>query len=430
LKTRKIGLGVMGWATMLGFLEFPYDSDEAIDLAKKIMSFIHDIAQDESIELAKQRGTFPAWEKSKWHKKGIKIRNATLTTIAPTGTISIIAGPTASGVEPNFSLCYFRNVLDGEKLLEVDPAFEYVAKKQGFYSEDIMTKIASGESIQNMPEIPDKIKKAFKTAMDISPFWHIKMQAAFQEFTDNAVSKTINLPNSATIDDVKESYLLSYKLGCKGVTVYRDGSRSVQVLTVNAKKDKVDVSEQKLVGVIPYPKHRPEVILGTTTKVTTGCGNLYITVNQDLEGNFFEVFTQMGKAGGCAASQLEAIGRLVSLALRGGIDIKVVVEQLKGIRCPSPSWDKGKKIFSCADAIARVLEKRAVDQKGITKTEEHLTKTEEPLTVEQIQPLATATKIVVKKKSRSIVGVCLECGSALRHQEGCLVCDACGYSKC
>ena len=423
LKTRKIGLGIMGWATMLGFLEFPYDSDEAINLAKKIMSFIHDIAQDESIKLASQRGAFPAWEKSKWHKKGIKIRNATLTTIAPTGTISIIAGPTASGVEPNFSLCYFRNVLDGEKLLEADPAFEYVAKKQGFYSQDIMTKIASGESIQNMSEIPDKIKKVFKTAMDISPFWHIKMQAAFQEFTDNAVSKTINLPNSATIDDVKESYLLSYKLGCKGVTVYRDGSRSVQVLTVSTQKDEVDASEQKPVGVIPYPKYRPEVILGTTTKVTTGCGNLYITVNQDLEGNFFEVFTQMGKAGGCAASQLEAVGRLVSLALRGGIDIKVVVEQLKGIRCPSPSWDKGKKIFSCADSIARVLEKRAIDQKDITRTEVYSS-------IEQIQPSGITTKTAVKKKSRTIVGVCLECGSALRHQEGCLVCDACGYSKC
>jgi len=420
LKTRKIGLGIMGWATMLGFLGIPYDSEQAIDLAKKVMGFIRKTAEEESIDLAKQRGVFPAWEGSIWHKEGIGLRNATLTTVAPTGTISIIAGPTASGIEPNFSLCYFRNVLDGEKLLEVDPSFEYVAKKEGFYSEELMKKIASGESIQKMGEVPDEAKRVFKTAMDISPFWHIKMQGAFQEFTDNAVSKTINLPNSATVDDIKESYLLAYKLGCKGITVYRDGSRSVQVLTVDKKekKEKPEAIESYSV-VIPYPKPRPEVILGTTTKVTTGCGNLYITVNQDEDGNFFEVFTQMGKAGGCAASQLEAVGRLVSLALRGGIDVKVIVEQLKGIRCPSPSWDKGKKIFSCADAIARVLEKRTIDQKEVVKV-----KVESPVKKEK------ASVDVKKKRSNNVVGVCPDCGSALRHQEGCLICDGCGYSKC
>ncbi len=428
LKTRKIGLGVMGWATMLGFLDIPYDSDKAIDLGKKVMKFIRDKAIETSVELAKARGAFPAWDQSKWHKKGIKIRNATLTTIAPTGTISIIAGPTASGVEPNFFLCYFRNVLDGEKLLESDPAFEYRAKKEGFYSKELMKRIASGENIQTIDEVPDKAKRVFKTAMDISPFWHIKMQAAFQEFTDNAVSKTINLPNAAGVDDVKEGYLLAYKLNCKGVTVYRDGSRTVQVLTIDKKKEAKSNKEQEVQGysvLIPYPKPRPEVILGTTTKMTTGCGNLYITVNQDEEGNFFEVFTQMGKAGGCAASQLEAVGRLVSLALRGGIDIKVIVEQLKGIRCPSPSWAKGKKIFSCADAIARVLEKRALDQNEIADIAAVANKTQK----ENSQEKVTMT---VKKKTakKSVVGVCVECGFALRHQEGCLVCDACGYSKC
>jgi len=421
LKTRKIGLGIMGWATMLGFLGIPYDSEQAISLAKKVMEFIRRNAEEESITLAKKRGTFPAWDKSTWQKKGIRARNATLTTIAPTGTISIIAGPTASGVEPNFSLCYFRNVLDGEKLLEVDPSFEYVAKKEGFYSEELMKKIASGESIQKMDEVPDEVKRVFKTAMDISSFWHIKMQGAFQEFTDNAVSKTINLPNSAIMEDIKESYLLAYKLGCKGITVYRDGSRSVQVLTVDKKKEEDNPEEVEGYSVvIPYPKPRPEVILGTTTKVTTGCGNLYITVNQDEDGNFFEVFTQMGKAGGCAASQLEAVGRLVSLALRGGIDVKVIVEQLKGIRCPSPSWDKGKKIFSCADAIARVLEKRTSDQKEVAKV-----KVEFPERKKEVSVGA------VKKRSNNVVGVCPDCGSALRHQEGCLVCsDGCGYSKC
>ncbi|MBU1112780.1 MAG: vitamin B12-dependent ribonucleotide reductase [Candidatus Omnitrophica bacterium] len=422
LKTRKIGLGVMGWATMLGFLGIPYDSDDAIDLAKRLIKFIREVAQQESMQLAEVRGVFPSWANSLWQKKGIKIRNATLTTIAPTGTISIIAGPTSSGVEPNFSLCYFRNVLDGEKLLEVDPAFEYTAKKEGFYSEELMQSIAKGESIQSRDNIPDNVKRIFKTAMDISPFWHVKTQAAFQEFTDNAVSKTVNLPNSATVDDVKEAYLISYKLDCKGVTVYRDGSRSVQVLTVDGADKKKEVKEtQNYSLTVPYPKPRPEVILGTTTKVTTGCGNLYITVNQDEEGSLFEVFTQMGKAGGCAASQLEAVGRLVSLSLRGGIDIKVVVEQLKGIRCPSPSWDKGKKIFSCADAIARVLEKRGSDQKEIVKVVTAPVKSSEE------------SKIIASFSvgdSPNVVGVCVECGYALRHQEGCLVCDACGYSKC
>ncbi|UCC95147.1 MAG: vitamin B12-dependent ribonucleotide reductase [Candidatus Omnitrophota bacterium] len=416
LKTRKIGLGVMGWATMLGFLDIPYDSQEAIDLAKKVADCIYNKAKEESVRLARERGVFPSWKRSLWEERSVRIRNATLTTVAPTGTISIIAGPTSSGIEPNFALCYFRNVLDGAKLLEIDPAFEYVAKKEGFYSQDLMKKIASGESIQNMEKVPQNVKRVFKTALEISPFWHIKMQAAFQEYTDNAVSKTINLPHAATAEDVKEAYLLTYKLGCKGITVYRDGSRSVQVLTTEKKKEQKKEAPQ----IVSYPQPRPEVIVGTTTKVTTGCGNLYITVNQDEEGSLFEVFTQMGKAGGCAASQLEAIGRLISLALRGGIDIKVVVEQLKGIRCPSPSWANGKKIFSCADAIARVLEKRAVDQKEIVTVEVPVGKKEE--------------KALVKKSGgvtfNNIVGVCPECGFVLRHQEGCMVCDACGYSKC
>lgn len=431
LRTRKIGLGIMGWATMLEYLEIPYDSEEGVELAKRVMSFIRESAERESLALAKVRGVFPAYKGSIWEKKNLPVRNATLTTIAPTGTIGIIAGPTSSGIEPNFLLCYFRNVLDGEQLLEVDPAFEYIAKKEGFYNENLMKRIASGESIQHIEEIPERIKRIFKTAMDISAYWHIKMQAAFQEYTDNAVSKTINLPNTATVDDVKQAYMLAYQLGCKGVTVYRDGSRNVQVLT-SAKKEPQESTQDSSAApqpysiTIPYPKPRPEVILGTTTKVTTGCGNLYITVNQDEEGNFFEVFTQMGKAGGCAASQLEAVGRLVSLSLRGGIDTKVIVEQLKGIRCPSPSWDKGKKIFSCADAIARVLEKRVVDQKELVASEAALASQGIETKSEPISQVA----VLKKKKSKSVVGVCIECGFALRHQEGCLVCDACGYSKC
>lgn len=443
-KTRKVGLGIMGWATMLGFLQIPYDSKEAISLAKDIMSFIQKEAQTVSARLAAEKGEFPVWEGSLWQEKGIRLRNATLTTIAPTGTISIISGPTSSGIEPNYFLSYFRNVMEGERLLEADPAFEYFARRQGFYSKELMQKIASGESIQKMEEVPEKAKRIFKTAMEISPFWHIKMQAAFQENTDNAVSKTINLPSQAQLEDVKEAYLLAYKLGCKGLTVYRDGSRTGQVLTVEKKEDKKE-PEPEAVASVPYPRPRPEVILGTTTKVTTGCGNLYITLNQDEKGNFFEAFTQMGKAGGCAASQLEAVGRLVSLALRGGIDIKVIVEQLKGIRCPSPSWHKGKKIFSCPDAISRALEKRGKDQKEkISKIQElsslSLSQEEtaakvpdakkEPLDGSAGLSLAEVKPLKPAKVSVNVVGVCPGCGLALRHQEGCLVCDACGYSKC
>ncbi len=424
LRTRKIGLGVMGWASMLGYLGIPYNTEEAVELGKVVMKFIYENAKEASISLAKERGVFPAWKGSVWEKRGIRIRNATLTTIAPTGSISIIAGPTSTGIEPIYSLCYFRHVLDGEKLVEIDPAFEYVARKRGFYSDELMRRIASGEKLKDMREVPEDVKRVFVTALEIQPVWHVKMQAGFQEFTDNAVSKTINLPNSATVDDVRETYILAYKLGCKGITVYRDGSRQEQVLNLE-KKDKQKVSGDGS-RMTTYPKPRPDVIIGTTTKVATGCGNLYIVVNQDENGEFFEVFTQMGKAGGCAASQLEAISRLVSLALRSGIDPKVVIEQLKGIRCPSPSWANGKKIFSCADALSRVLEERLRDQRNLLQVKM-------PSTIEEdVSPSGSSEAVPVqaKRKFNNIVGVCPECGSALRHQEGCLICDACGYSKC
>jgi len=423
LKTRKIGLGVMGWATMLGYLEIPYDSQKAIDLAEKVMSFIKDKAIEESVQLAKKKGKFPAYDGSVHQEEGLPLRNATITTVAPTGTISIIAGPCSSGIEPIFALAYFRNVLEGEKLLEIDPAFEEVAKKRGFYSDTLLERIAQNNgSIKDIGEIPDDVRKIFRTAMDIDPSWHIKMQGAFQKYTDNAVSKTINLANAAKIEDVKEAYMLSYTLGCKGVTVYRDGSRKVQVLKVEKDKEQQEEKTAQKEFVIT-PKPRPEVIIGTTTKMSTGCGNLYVILNLDEEGNFFEVFTQMGKAGGCAASQLEAVGRLVSLALRGGIDLKIIIEQLKGIRCPSPSWANGKKIFSCADAIAQVLEKRMNDQHTITQIKPQDNERSDAVSGDM-------EKVLVSLKEINIVGVCPDCGASLRYQEGCMSCGSCGYSKC
>lgn len=433
--TRKIGLGVMGWASLLARLEIPYDSPEGVELADKVMSFILDEARKTSVELARERGPFASYEDSIFAKTESKPRrNATLTTIAPTGTISIIAGPTSSGVEPIFAICYYRNVMDNDKLVEVDPVFEEIAKERGFYSRELMEKIADKGSIHDIEEIPEDVRRIFVTAHDVTPEWHIRMQAAFQKYTDNAVSKTVNFSNSATAEDVLKVYMLAYELDCKGVTIYRDGSRQEQVLNITRKDKKKEGQEvgQPDVGKIS-PRPRPEVVTGTTTKVSTGCGNLYVTINTDEEGRPFELFTQMGKAGGCAMSQLEAIGRLVSLAFRSGIDMRTIIEQLRSIRCPSPSWEKGGRIFSCADAIARVIERRLSNIQEAYKEKEGQEGQEEVVEVlsqasrseEQLEAQTS-----VRTKSINVVGVCPDCGGALRHEEGCVKCYACGFSKC
>jgi len=421
--TRKIGLGVMGWSSLLIRLNIPYNSDEAVALAEKVMSFILNESTKKSLELGKEKGVFPAFKGSIYDRKDrpMKMRNATLTTIAPTGTISIISGPCSSGIEPLFAISYYRNVMDNDKLVEVDPLFEEVAKERGFYSRELMEKIAENSSIQNIEGIPEDVKRIFVTAHDISPEWHVRMQSAFQKYVHNATSKTINFPHEATLEDVRKAYLLAYELGCKGITIYRDKSREEQVLNVGSsrKQEQKVVEFQKEIA----PRPRPEVIIGTTTKVSTGCGNLYVTINVDETGAPFELFTQMGKAGGCAASQLEAIGRLVSLGFRSGIEVKSIIEQLRNIRCPSPSWEKGQRIFSCADAIARVIERRLVNNQVLKAS---------------VEAAAVAMKhshddevISVDLDDRGdIVGVCPDCGGALRHEEGCVKCHACGFSKC
>ena len=426
-KTRKIGLGVMGWASLLLRLGIPYDSEEAVNLAEEVMSFILEEATKKSVMLAEEKGVFPAYKGSIWEKNGIKLRNATLTTIAPTGTISIIAGPTSSGIEPLFAIVYYREVMDKTKLYEVEPYFEEIAKERGFWSEELMQRIAETGSIKDFKEIPEDIRRIFVTAHDISWEWHVKMQAAYQRFVHNATSKTINFPYEATVEDVKNAYLLAYKLGCKGITVYRDRSREEQVLNIIGNKEKrggkmpeekikEEKTETKEKKILPRP--RPEVITGTTTKVATGCGNLYVTINVDEEEKPFELFTQMGKAGGCAASQLEAIGRLVSLAFRSGIEVKAIVEQLRNIRCPSPSWEKGQRIFSCADAIARVIEKRLTNGMEV--------KVETPKAMKHSHDDEGSSS----NFHGEIVGVCPDCGGALHNEEGCQKCYACGYSKC
>ncbi len=398
---RKIGLGVMGWADMLLFLGIPYNSNDALRLAENVMGFIQREGREASGALAEQRGAFPNYKGSIYDGK-VKVRNATITTIAPTGTLSIIAG-CSSGIEPIFAVSYVRTVMEGTKLIEVNPYFEKIAKERVFWERELMERIADKGSIQEFSEIPEDVKSLFTTAHDITPHEHIMMQATFQKYVDNAVSKTVNFPHSATTEDVKEVYLLAYKHGCKGVTVYRDGSREEQVLTKGKKEGKTEAIDlrQKIV-----PRKRPDVINGSTRLMKTGCGNLYVTVNEDEEGHPFELFTSMGKAGGCAASQSEAIGRLVSLAFRSNLEPDEVMRQLKGISCHSHAWVEGGKITSCSDAIAKALEKYL--QKGNNGD-------------------GNGQK---DHKEVMFIGRCPECGGAVEHASGCAVCHNCGFTKC
>ncbi len=398
---RKIGLGVMGWADMLIQMGLPYNSDRAISLAEEMMGFIQREGQNASVALAEERGVFPNYTGSISDGK-VRLRNATVTTIAPTGTLSIIAG-CSSGIEPLFAVSFVRNVMEGTKLLEVNPYFEKVAKERGFWSRDLMERIADKGSLHDFDEIPDDIKSVFVTAHDITPMEHIAMQAAFQKHVDNAVSKTVNFPLDASPRDVEDVYLFAYKLNCKGVTVYRDGSRDDQVLSTGKTKQE---AEGEPVRTKIVPRKRPETIKGETRLMKTGCGNIYVTVNEDENGHLFELFTHMGKAGGCAASQAEAIGRLVSLALRSNIEPDVIISQLKGITCHQQTWANGGKITSCSDAIAKALEKYM--QKG-----------------------GKGNGNGGKQKGEVMhIGQCPECGGAVEHEGGCAVCHSCGFTKC
>ena len=410
---RKIGLGVMGWADMLIKMSVAYDSDEAVALGEKVMGFIQAEARAASQKLAEERGAFPNFEGSIYDTpEGNKMRNATVTTIAPTGTLSIIAN-CSSGVEPLFAVSYVRTVMDNDRLIEVNPIFEDIAVKQGFYSRELMQLIADHGSVEGIDEVPGDIQRIFRTAHDIAPDWHIRMQAAFQKHTDNAVSKTVNFANEASVEDVRHVYDLAYELGVKGVTIYRDGSKEGQVLTTGKTAKTGGEAEEAVQrhGEIE-PRPRPQVTVGRTEKIQTGCGNLYVTVNWDERG-MCEVFTSMGKSGGCASSQSEALSRIVSMALRAGVDPAAVVRQLRGIRCPSPAWAEGGKVLSCADAVGLVLEHAATYIPGETMS-------------------AGATFGVTKGGDSLdyLSGACPECGSALEHESGCAVCRSCGYSKC
>jgi ribonucleoside-diphosphate reductase alpha chain len=337
---RKIGLGVMGFADMLIRMGVPYNSDRAVYIAEKIMRFIDEESKRMSTELAEERGVFPNFKGSIYDNAGgLPVRHATTTTIAPTGTISIIAG-VSSGIEPLYAVSFTRTVMDNNMLIEVHPLFEEVAKKEGFYSQELIEEITEKGTLQGVEGVPQHIQEIFVTAHDITPEWHIKMQSAFQKYTDNAVSKTVNFINSATRDDVSQVYRLAYETGCKGVTVYRDGSRDSQVLSTGQTRG---VAEARGTALTPRP--RPPVTIGVTEKVRIGCGNLYVSVNSDEYG-LCEVFTTPGRHGGCA-SQSEATSRLISIALRSGVPVEVIVEQLQGIRCPACLRREGISVTSC-----------------------------------------------------------------------------------
>ena len=420
---RKIGLGVMGFSDLLYQLRIPYASEEAVDLASKLMEFIDFQAKTRSMEIAEVKGSFPTFEKSVCHRiiaarpklecdwdslakdvKAIGIRNATVTTIAPTGTISMILD-TSSGVEPQFSLVYVKNVMDDDKLLYVNKWFQEALEQEGLLDRELLEEVAQRGSVADIDGIPEHIKKVFQTAHDITPEWHIRMQAAFQVYTDNAVSKTINFPNQASKDDIRSAFDLAYKLGCKGVTVYRDGSREHQVLSVGSGS-----RDEKKVA----PRDRPEITHGITQRLETGCGHMYVTINTDDLGAC-EVFVQMGKVGGCASAQLEAIARLSSLALRSNIRLEAIIRQLKGIRCQSPMWHKGQMITSCGDAVGRALENFLATYKNGDIRQVTINSDEGAISFSTLKPN---------------VALCPDCGSSVEHAEGCLKCPSCGWSKC
>jgi ribonucleoside-diphosphate reductase alpha chain len=432
---RRIGLGVMGWADMLFELGVPYDSQEALNLAGQVMAFINQIGHDEDARLAEARGPFPNWPRS-IYKDGPPLRNSTVTTIAPTGSISIIAG-TSSGIEPIFALA-FRHIVKqpegGERVLAfVNPIFERVAKERGFWSEELMTAVARRGTCHGVEGVPPEVQRVFVTAHEVTPEWHIRTQAAFQKHTDNGVSKTINLPSEARVDDVAAAYQLAYQTGCLGITVFRDGSKGEQVLNVGVKRsegqqdtegvsqgDKEETNLQSPLSKVPKP--RPALLAGTTYRKSTPVGTAYITVNSNGEGmrQPFEVFINIGKAGSDTTALAEALGRLISLVLRLPSPLSAferaqdIVGQMRGIGSGRASGFGPQRVMSLPDAVAQVL----AEHVGLTGTEPLPGLPERENEAQQLSLFSGAD-------------LCPECGQAtFVMEEGCKKCHACGFSEC
>jgi len=443
--TRKLGLGVMGFADMLVQLGIPYDTEEAVELGRKLMAFIRDNADAESMVLAEERGAFPAWHDSEAAANGEKpYRNACRLTVAPTGTISMIAGA-SSGIEPIFSLAFRKqNILEGQTLFYVDKNFERISKERGFYSEDLLEHLSDGGSLQDRDDVPDDVKRLFHVASDISPRDHVLMQAAFQESTDAGISKTINFPNEATVEDVEDAYMLAWETHCKGITVYRAGSREKEVLTTGTTDSGQAAPDFESTGIPQYitPSERPAVLTGVTRRVRTGRGNLFVTVNMASDNRPFEIFATHGKAGGNDAAMAEAVSRMASLSLRSGIDPVDVIEQLRGIT-DVPAWDEGEMIRSVPDAIAAVLDRITresanmltsdqLDDRETSQSDMFKAPSPKELGMPSAQPIQVVQpeqKVPVSVGAQS-AELCPECSSTVAHVEGCLKCFSCGYSKC
>ncbi len=468
---RRIGLGVMGWADMLIKLGIPYDSPEGVEMGRRVMGFLNEEARRASERLAEARGVFPAWKESIWgpddtcarDSEGWRIRlerrlrNCNLTTVAPTGTISIFAR-CSGGIEPIFAVAFMRNQA-GAMMPDVNPDFVARAKAGSWYSEDLMTRIAEEGHI-HFDEVPEEVQEVFKTAHDITPEWHVRMQAAFQEHTDSAISKTTNFPREATEDDVRKIYELAYELRCKGVTVYRDGSRAGQVLStgktgeakseepggspavvapeqlladaraenhalrVELERVRSDQREKDLTAAAArHKRQRPPMLRGRTFKMRSPLGDCYVTINEDEDGRAFEVFCTLGKAGGAATADAEAVGRLISLALRSGIPITAVKDQVRGVSSDRAVGVGPNKVLSLPDAIGQALERYMAEKDGVQETL--------PLGVAAGAGGTEAQAVASEGPHNSFLGSCPECGAGqLSFEEGCVKCHVCAYSEC
>jgi ribonucleoside-diphosphate reductase alpha chain len=490
-RIRRIGLGVMGLADLFIRMGVAYDSDEAVELGRKLQKFVDDEAKVASERLAEKRGTFAEWERSIWGPDETcargpegerirpmrKLRNCNVTTVAPTGTISIIA-TCSSGIEPLFAVAFMRNQA-GVLMPDVNDDFVAIAKREGWYSEALMQKIAQAGHIA-FDEVPAKWQRVFVTANHIKPEWHIRMQAAFQEYNDSAISKTCNFAQDATEEYVEEIYRLAYKLECKGVTVYRDGSRDMQVLSTGSTAKKVQeqatssgkaeargdlagsvvagsealrAAEADLRGELAeaqaelgrlrklvhdleaenlnrrQKRSRPEMLRGTTRRVETPLGTLYVTITEDDKGQPFEVFMSLGKAGGALMADVEAIGRLISLSLRSGIPMKEIHRQLRGISSDKVIGLGANKIMSVPDAVGIAIERWMMDKQGVQQ--ELLPSTGEHPVAQMVQSVTQGNEqMIFGGMQQTLSGACPDCGSQLEYAEGCVKCHVCGFSEC
>jgi len=484
-RIRRIGLGIMGFADALVRLGIPYNSDEGVAYGRRLMQFVDEESKVESERLAEQRGVFAEWEQSIWGPDATaardaagervrpmrRLRNCNLTTVAPTGTISILAG-CSSGIEPLFAVAFLRNQA-GVLMPDVNEDFVQFAQDGGWYSDGLMKRIAEQGHI-HMDEVPEAMQRVFVTAHDVTPEWHIRMQGAFQEFTDSAISKTCNFSESATEQDVRDIYELAYSLKCKGVTVYRDNSRPMQVLSTGATATKVaetgatqgrnvtggrpatDMERElgELKGQLAeslaelertrrdlhtaeaenaqrrLKRSRPDLLKGTTRRVETPLGTAYITITEDDKGQPFEIFMSLGKAGGSLMADVEAIGRLISLSLRSGIPMAEIHRQLRGISSDKAIGLGPNKVMSVPDAIGIAIEKW-MQEKNEGVQEDLLASA--PKLVEIVRPAAGpsgAQPISGTRQDPGLVGACPDCGSQMEYAEGCVKCHVCGFSEC